>query len=189
MNIRKILNIKTKKDNDIIKKDIEKILSGCDVIANVEYKEQKENQYAHDGQCPMCRNKTNIVNKIKDVNGKINIDGDFKFGFGSINGGLDINTDEVNHCNNCGNEWKKFKTKYVTETDIIRVALNYLADIYDNPEKTKNHYWKHDTIKVFDNCYAESIKILIKKHYHFLHDTINILTLKKLRENFKSIFD
>jgi len=189
MGLRKILNIITKKEKNIIDNDIEKILSGCDNIASVEWDEQRENQVAHDGQCPKCRSK-DVVNKIADIHGKGKVGGDFKLGFGSINGGFNIDTHEVNHCNDCGNQWKKFKVKIITKTDVVRVALNYLGDIYEDPEKNKNFDWKHEAIQVFNGCYAESIKSLIKKHEYFLRSTtINVLTTKKLRKTYKSIFD
>lgn len=189
MNLRKLLNIITKKDKNIINDDIEKILSYCDNIASVEWREQKENQIAHDGQCPNCRGK-DVVDKITDVNGKGRLNGDFRLGFGSVNGSLNISTSEVNHCNNCGNQWKKFQTKVITKTDIVRVALNYLGDIVNDPEKNKNFDWKHDAIKVFENSYAETIKTLIIKHKDYLRSTtLNVLTTKKLRKIYKSIFD
>jgi len=190
MNIRKILNITNKKHNQIINDDIEQILSGCDSIASIEWKEQKENQVTHDGQCPRCKDKASIVDKISHVKGRGKVGGDFKLGFGSINGSMNIDTDEINHCNKCGHEWKKFKTKYVSKTDIIRVALNYLGDILKNPEVNKNYSWKHDAIKVFENSYAESIKSLILKHKDYLkNSTIDVLSLKVLRKKYKSIFD
>ncbi|MDA3779456.1 MAG: hypothetical protein PF487_04415 [Bacteroidales bacterium] len=189
MGLRKILNITTKKEKNIINDDIEKILFNCDSIGSVEMEEQKENQMTHDGQCPKCRGK-DIVNKIADIQGKGRIGNDFKLGFGNVNGLLNINTVEVNHCSNCGNQWKKFKIKVVTKTDVVRVALNYLGDIYNDPEKNEDFDWKHDAIKVFENSYAETIKTLIIKHKNYLRSTtINVLTTKKLRKFHKSIFD
>ena len=190
MNIRKILNLPTKEQKLVLNKDIKKIMEGCDSIASVEWKEQKENQKSHDGQCPNCRVQKDIVEKIRQVKGKGNVGGDFKLGFGSINGSLDIDTHEVNHCNNCGNQWKKFETKYITNTDIIKVALNYLGDIYHDPERNKTYSWKHDAIKVFEDCHAEAIKLLVNKYDYKLHGTSKkVLKLKKLRIEYKSIFD
>lgn len=189
MGLRKLLNIKTKKERDIIDDDIKIILSNCNIIAINEWNEQKENQIIHDGQCPKCKRK-NVVDKIVNVNGNGKISGDFKLKFGGVSGSLNISTDEVNHCTICGNQWYKFKTKVITKTNILRVALNYLGDINNNPEKNKKSYWKFEAIKVFENSHAESIKTLIKKQKKYLRfTTINVLTIKKLRENYKSIFD
>lgn len=189
MDLRKLLNIKTNKHKNIIKDDIEKILSNCDIIATNEWNEQKENQIAHDGQCPNCRGK-DVVDKISYVNGNGKVCGDFKLGFGSVNGSWNIDTEPVNHCNSCGNEWIKFKTKVITKIEILRVALNYLGDIHNEPEKNKKFDWKHEAIEVFNDAHAESIHSLIIKHKKYLRfTTINVLTTKKLREIYKSIFD
>lgn len=189
MGLFKLLNIKTKKEKDIINKDIKNILSNCEIIANNEWDEQKENQIAHDGQCPKCKQKI-VVNKIADIQGSGKVTGDFKLGFGGVNGYLNINTEVINHCNSCGNQWHKFKTKVITKIEILRVALNYLGDIYNDPEKNKNSYWKFEAIKVFENSHAESIKTLIIKHKNYLRfTTINVLSTKKLRKKYKSIFD
>lgn len=85
---------------------------------------------------------------------------------------------------------KKFETKYVSETDIVRVALNYLGQIYDNPEHNKKMSWKMEAIQVFDGCCAEAIKILVEKHFYSLYITERgKLTFARLRRNYRSVFD
>lgn len=189
MNLRKLLYFPTPEQRENLLTDVKRIVEGCSSIASTEWKELKENQRTHDSRCPKCK-KSNIIDKIRHVQGTGKIGGEFKLGYGSINGSLDIDTTEVNHCNDCGNEWKKFKTKYISTTDIIRVALNYLGDIHSNPEKNKKKYWKHDAIKVFDDCYAEAIQVLLTKHKRYMHkSTKKILTIKKLRKEYNSVFD
>ena len=60
-----------------------------------------------DNKCPHCgnTNESDIVNKIARTHGKVG--GDFALGFGSVYGSTD--TDDVRHCNVCGNQWKKAK--------------------------------------------------------------------------------
>lgn len=190
MNLRKLLYLPTSKQKAVLAADIEQILSKCDKIASQEWKEIKENQKSRDGQCPNCKAREDIVNKIRQVKGSGNVGGNFYFGFGSVSGSMSLDTDEVNHCNNCGNEWKKSKTKYISKTDILRVALNYLGDIYKDPETNKKMSWKMEAIQVFDNCCAEAIKILVDKHsYNLYYKTKTQLTFHNLRRYYKSVFD
>jgi len=183
--IRKLLNLPTKTQKAILINDVENIMIDCNKIANQEWKEQKENQQSHDGQCPKCRaRKEDIVNKIRHVQGSGKVNGNFYLG--SVSGLISIDTDEVNYCNKCGNEWKKFKTKYISKTDIVKVALNYLTQIYENPEHNKKMSWKLETIQVFDGCCAEAIRILVIKYSPNLK---NKLPISNLRRQYKSVFD
>lgn len=189
MNWRKILYLLTGEQKLVLLADVKRIVEGCSNIASTEWKELKENQKSNDGRCPRCK-KSDIVDKIKHIQGTGKITGNFRLGFGSLNGSTTIDTSEVNHCNDCGHEWKKFKTKYISATDIVRVALNYLGNILGEPEKNKHHSWKHEAIQVFDGCHAEAIHMLLIKHDGYMHDsTKKILNKKTLRDNYKSVFD
>lgn len=189
LNWRKIFYYLSAEQKVILLADVKRITEGCSDIASTEWKELKENQKTHDGRCPKCK-KSDVVNKIRHVQGTGKINSDLKLGFGSVKGSITIDSTEVNYCNHCGNEWKKFKTKFISTTDIIRVALNYLGSIHADPEKNKRKYWKHDAIKVFDNCHAEAIHMLLKKHDGYMHDiTKKTLTSKCLRKHYNSVFD
>lgn len=190
LNWRKLFYYISAEQKLVLLADIKTITEGCSDIANTEWNELKENQRTHDGKCPKCKDKASIVDKITHVQGTGKIGGDFRLGFGSIDGSLNIDTNEINHCMKCGHEWKKFKTKYISATDIIRVALNYLGDIHNKPEHNKRNSWKHDAIKVFNNCHAEAINTLLKKHDGYIHDsTKKTLNLKMLRKHYNSVFD
>ena len=68
MNIRKLLYLPTAEQKNVLVADIEQIMTKCDKIASVEWKEQKENQKSHDGICPKCRaRQEDIVDKIVDT--------------------------------------------------------------------------------------------------------------------------
>lgn len=190
MNLRKFSNIPTQRQLAIIEQDNNHILDECDKIAEDERKDLKRSQESHDYICPKCRAKReDIVNKIRKVSGGGRVSGDFFLGFGSVNGSLSIDTHAVNHCNKCGNEWEKFKSKSISRTDVLRVCLNYLADIIKKPEE-KKYSWKVDAVKVFDGCSAETIRALILKESHWLRsDTNIILTLRILRRHYKSVYD
>lgn len=189
MNIRKALNIPNKKQLESLRIDSDHILKNCSAIANTERKELRENQEMHDGICPKCRSgKEDIVDKFANVQGFGNVKGNFNLGFGNVRGSMTINTVAVNHCNKCGNEWEKFKTKSISETDILRVCLNYLAKIINNP-KEKKYSWKQEAIEVFDDCYAETIHAHVLKQSNFLHQTtVSTLSISKLRRYYKSVY-
>ena len=189
MNIRKFLNIRNAKQIVALIDETERIKQRCEKIASQEYQEQKENQKSHDNRCPLCRaKKDQIVDKIEQVEGKGSVDGSFYLGFGSVSGSMNIDTNPVNHCNNCGHEWKKFKTKYVSKTDILRVTLKYLNDLIDNPEHNKRLTWKIDAIQVFDGCHVEAITMLVKEEHRYMHSN-NKLRNAVLRKYYPSIFD
>jgi hypothetical protein len=190
MNLRKLFNLFSAAQKALLEEDKKNVLSKCNVIANKEWADQKENQESHDNVCPNCRTgKQDIVNKIRNTHGKGDVSGSFRLGFGDISGHMEIDTDDVNHCNKCGNEWKKFKTKFVSTSDIVRVALKYLGDMLDNP-KEKEYSWKVETVRVFENCYAETIFLLRKEHDAYLFSNQREqLTNSNLRQRYKSVFD
>ena len=190
MNIRKLLYLPTEAQKKILAADIEHILNACDKIATHEWEEQREIQKIHDGVCPKCRaRQEDIVDKIRQVHGEGEVSGSFSLGFGSVSGSMSIDTNEVNHCNKCGNEWKKFKTIYVDKTNILITTLNYLGDIFENPDN-KKHSWKMEAIQVFDDCSAEAIMVLVGKHsYNLWNSTKRVVTISRLRKHYKSVFD
>lgn len=188
MNLRKFFNYPDDKQKSLISNDIEIIMKKCGDIAYTEQKEQRELKKRHDGRCK-C-NSNNIVNKIRDVQGKGNVSGTFHFGFGDVSGNIMIDTLEVNHCNDCGHEWKKFKEKSITTEQILIVALNYLADILSNPAQREEYSWKAEAIKVFDGCHAESIYALVIKYKTRIYiNTASKLNRSRLRLYYKSVFD
>jgi hypothetical protein len=189
MNLRKTIYFPTFKQTVIIQEDVNSIMDDCDIIANQEFKEQKENQLAHDTRCPKCRER-DVVDKIRDVLGEGKVGGNHYFGFESVAGRVEIKTEAVNHCNDCGHEWKKFKSKYISKTEIVRVALNYLGDYLADPENQKRMTWKMEAIEVFENRCAEAIWELTRKHRVYVKPTPKqTLKLRKLRKRYPSVFD
>ena len=181
MNIRKILNIPNKQQKTFIQLSKEIILNKCDVIAREEMKEQQDNKLFHDSQCPICKSKKDIINKIVNIQSLNHIEGNFKFGFGKIKTVITTNTYKVNHCNSCSNEWEKYKTKPISQTNILNVAFKYLKEILEDPEKNKQDY-KIETIQVFDNLYAETL-------YELNVWKRTDIKLSVLRKHYKSVYD
>jgi hypothetical protein len=101
---------------------------------------------------------------------------------------MSIETNPVNHCNICGHEWKKFKTKYVSKTDILRVTLNYLSDLISNPKHNRKLSWKTEAVQVFEGCHAEAITMVAKEEKRYLRSKHN-LRIGVLRKYYPSIFD
>ncbi len=189
MKLNLLLHILNKKQKKIIDDDIKLILSRCNSIAQKEYIELKETKKKHDSKCPNCGSCENIVNKISYVYGKTNTTNTIIFGFTLNKIENNIETQEINHCNKCGNQWTKGRIKYISGSDILRVTLNYLFEILNN-SNNEDCDWKLDAVKVFDGCYAESIFKLKKKNYEKLHnDTRKYLTLKLLKSKYKSIYN
>jgi len=186
MGLRKIFNVPTKEQKDLVAVDVDIINNRCEKLAQEERNDQQEFQKSRDGQCPNCPGSgEDIVDKIADVGGKGNVSGSFALGFGSVSGGMSINTGAVNHCNKCGNEWMKARTKSISRTAIVRVALKYLSEVLKDPEQKKRS-WKMDAIKSFDDCSAESIRFFYKRNEAY---TYSKLRLSKLRRYYPSIYD
>lgn len=186
--IRKLLHIPTSRQSLIIVDEIKVIQKRSGDIASTERKEQTENQKSRDSRCPLCRakkmvnDKPNIVDKITSVESKTKIRGNlFK-----ISGLLAVETKPVNHCNHCGHEWEKFRTKTITEFAITKIILDYLSDIIRDPERNKRYSWKHEYMDVFKDCHAESIYGLQKQYKPQLRHP---LSLRQLRTKYESIYD
>ena len=190
MNIRKFFNLPTKAQQVLLDENTTIILKKCNAISTAEYRDQKEAQKTHDNICPNCRaKKEDIVDKIRNVHGKGSVSGSFNLGFGSVSGSFGVDTDGVNHCNKCGNEWKKFVIKYTSDDDILRTTLRYLVDIIEDPEN-KKFSWKVEAIKVFDDSYAETIYRLSQNQTrYFTKRNLDVLNINALRCYYKSVFD
>jgi len=186
MGLRKIFNIPTKEQKDLISVDVDSINNRCEELANEERRDQRDFVERRDSICPHCKKSgDDIVDKIADVGGKGNVSGSFALGFGSVSGGMSVSTGAVNHCNGCGNEWAKAKTKSISRTDIVRVALKYLSEVLKDREQ-KRFDWKMEAIKSFDDCCAESIRFFYKRNEAY---TYSKLRLSKLRRYYPSVYD
>lgn len=166
----------------LIINDINIITNNCQIISQRENNEQKKSKHFHDNNCPNCQaTEDNIVNKLNDVQGKITIKISQTFGYKLTNVLSNIDTNEINHCNVCGNEWKKFKLNPITKAHILKVALKYLSEILKDP-KEREKDWKVETIEVFKDSHAETIYKLSK------HNSVETIRLRDLKKHYKSIF-
>ena len=121
-----------------------------------EYKRKKE----RDSKCYLCGD-CKIVDKIS--NGTV----------------------YINHCNNCGNQWRKYKISHTWSYDIFTQWINGLND-FNTDEQT----FKNTTIQQLKDIPAESILNIINKYGKDCHGNVKEnLTLSYLRTKFKSVYD
>jgi hypothetical protein len=114
--------------------------------------------------------------------------GSFNLGFGEVYGDSEVNTTSVNHCNKCGNQWKKYERKYNSMSNIIGNWINYIMTVFENKFNYDNFYSKQ--IEFLKDYYAESIWELYKKHeYYTYSSTKENISLKLLRIKYNSIYD
>jgi len=192
MTIRKFFNIFSKKESELIQLDIELILNRSKIIMNMENNEQQQYKKYYDNTCPNCNNSNSktIVNKIISQQNNVYINFALYNDVDKFNNINKSNFIEINHCNACGNEWFKFKTKTLNVSTIITVLLKYIAYNIEHPNDDILDWKKEIIQQVFDGCHAESIYRLKKQHVKYLPPHINnILSLYNLRKLYKSVFD
>lgn len=138
--------------------------------------------------CPKCgaSGQLDIVDKIRQVQGEGNVYGDFSLGFGTVRGHSEIDTNEVNHCNKCGNEWKKSVVQYYGDGKLIGTWINSISTLIEG----KYDYGK-TTVELLQKYHAESVYELLEHCYRneLYSDTRENFTLPNLRKFFKSVFD
>lgn len=189
--LRETVNMPIAAQLVLLAEDEELVWKRTKEAADIEWDCEYKRQQVSNGTCPNYHAKENIVNKIREVHGNGNVDGNVSgnlFGvYGSVHGSIKIDTDGVNHCNSCGNEWKKYKTDFVYKSDIMEKGLKYLANIIKDPVE---YVWAKHFIKIFDGCYAETIVNLFEKNPSGLYsDTGEYLNIAQLKRFYKSIWD
>lgn len=110
-------------EKSMLKKQYEKLKDRLS-LESVNDRKKEENRVKEiNSKCPHCKSK-NVNNRIKRLQGEISGSGSGSFsgagflGIGSIRGSYSsnihgsIDTNEVNKCNDCQNEWKVEKASY-----------------------------------------------------------------------------
>jgi hypothetical protein len=126
-------------------------------ISYEKYNKGKERDEQLNSICPKCRSK-NVNDRIKRQQGFLNGDisgsswNALTFGSGSLSGRIhgEMDTNEVNKCNDCEHEWKKYKSPYEGSSaclkgkleDVLRLLeLNYYANNCEfDPMDLKEEY-------------------------------------------------
>jgi hypothetical protein len=172
--------------------DLEVVNKRCKEIADAHYTREEKWQESHDNTCPNCNSKKGeIVNKIRQVQGSGSVDGSFSsglfYGSGSVHGSMKIDTFGVNHCNNCGNEWKKYNKDFKSPRQVAQDGVKYVSRLIQDPAEYK---WAKDLAKVFEGCYVETVVHFAEENRYSLMDSdINALSFNNLNKYYKSIWD
>ena len=179
INIRKILNLPNNNQSIVINEGCEKLLKMAEEKSTINYKNEYDREKKHNSICPNCGG-TDIVNKITRVEG--NVSGSFIWGNGGIYGHTDTN--DVNNCNKCGNQWKKYEKNYKWKDDIIASWLDDLNTVYEN-----KYNFGNATVELLKDIPAESIWKEGQKIAHKCYSsTRENISLSYLRTKFKTVY-
>lgn len=173
------------------KKEAALITHGCLLLRSIAKKEAAEHwkkeynrKKERDETCPRCRNKS-IVDKISRVMGSGSVNGSFFLGTGSVYGRSEIDTKEVNHCNECGHQWIKYPISYKWEYDFIADWMNDLGKFSQGSDPVR-----YETVTLLKDIPAESIWEVSQSVARLLHySTRENLSLSFLRTKFKSVYE
>lgn len=148
----------------IIKSEVKLIEQRVDDISMRSYLEYKKYKDKYDNICPSCKS-TNVNDRIKRQQGEINGYGSGSiFGYSSsIHGEWDTNS--VNKCNDCGNEWKKYAGSYVSSYKYLKKNIFSLYCSNKKYNEIKNMTFDPLDPKEIYNSLEE--KIEVHKRYEF----------------------
>ena len=188
----KVIKKLSPEQNVMLIADMKAVNERCKEVAHAHYVREDEWQERNDNTCPKCNaKKGEIVNKIRQVQGGGSVDGSFSsslfYGSGSVHGSMKIDTFGVNHCNNCGNEWKKYNKDFKSTREVLEDGLKYTANLMIDPVEYK---WAVSYVKIFEGCYVETILKFVEENQYGLYDsTKEELCFSKLNKYFKSVWD
>lgn len=172
----------TKEQKTKVGEDIKTIEDRVESLRSEINGEASDRAHKDNEKCPNCGNRDpkKIVNKISRVQGHGEVSGSL---FG-IYGSSDTDTNEVNHCNDCGNQWKKVRVDWKWQSDIFEDCLRSLNT---KIEKRGEMFWSYDVkrCKVFEGMCVESILDWDKKHGSNWRTAL--VTKKNLKSYYKSV--
>ena len=190
MNLRKFFNVPNKEHKQLIQDGITKLKYIANDIVSEENSKGFDSANLINSTCPNCGSNV-VVNKIARVQGSSNITGTFSLFGGSLYGSGKIDTNEVNHCNSCGNEWKKAKWYVTITSSIICGWLNYIYQYNETIDNWTNKRTK-EILQLLKDVPAESLYECLNEYDYsnkLYISTIENLSLKILRKYFKSVYD
>lgn len=180
--------IKEEQKFAIIKKEYQILKERAKAEAEVQNDAQRRYTNEFNDTCPHCKSK-NVNDRIQRIQGSSSsfISGSL-FGFSGRSGGK-IDTNEINKCNDCGNEWKKRSSVYTYDKEVIYNFFNklsYFCKNYNDAINTKvdkndldekyntNEEKRKDYLKLFkDHIY---IDILTKFFNNISIETVEYLS-------------
>lgn len=180
--IKKLFNILSKEQKAEILLQSDKIQLMAEQEASTLNDKERDRKKEKDSKCPICGD-TTIVNKIARVEGSGYVSGSMSWGGGYIHGSSSTDTNEVNHCNKCGNQWKKYEKTYKWKEDILADWMNDLGTVYEG-----KYTFGDRTVIRLQEFSAEAIweigKKVASKCYSSTKENVS---LSFLRTKFKSI--
>lgn len=186
--LAKAANKQNVAQREIVQKELAELIGKAKVEESEQDQSNREYVNRYNSRCPKCgaSGQLDVVDKIRQVQGDGEVSGSFSLGFGSVYGSMEIDTNEVNHCNKCGNEWKKEKRRYTSHKKVIAEWLNELETHLEG----KYTYAKR-TVDKLQKFHAESIFALFDEadDDKLYYSTKSTVTLSALRTLFKSVFD
>lgn len=182
--IRKYFNWPSRIEAKLIADGCDKILKLAEEYSFTFYKEEEKRKKDKDSICPKCDGKE-IVDKISRVEGSGSVSGSFRWGGGSIYGSSSTDTNEVNHCNKCGNQWKKYDRKYKSKDQVIADWLNDLNTVFEG-----KYTFGEKTVELLKDIPAECLYAEVNRVSDIIYFTTgDNITLSYLRTKFKSVYD
>ena len=155
---------------DFLKVKYKKLEEHASELSVQQNKDKSDYIEGVNGKCPKCKS-TNVNDRIKRLEGKI--DGSssgygwnaLSFGesysSGSIHGKFDTN--EVNKCNDCQNEWKKAERgNYFYPSGIIDTELSIIGYFLRGLKSARNVTWVKTDLKEKYNSLEEKRAAMLK---------------------------
>ena len=128
-----------------LKKQVQLVEERAGKLANSLNSQEHKKKGKSDSTCPKCGSKK-VNERIKRQQGEINgeIHGEswsaLTFGRGYLDGSIkgSLDTNEVNKCNDCGHEWKKYILEYKWSRDILKKELDYVYYLLQDHYEVKD---------------------------------------------------
>lgn len=147
------------------------------------YDNARERLISANDICPKCNSK-NVNDRIQRLQGSFSgsVSGSSSFFGGSMSGHSSgsIDTNEVNKCNDCGHEWKKYKMSYLGSSDLMDMYFSRLNCRMEEYRKAKIAKLDKEDL---DEKYASDKE----KQEALLSTLIDSYTLKSIKEVFAGI--
>lgn len=194
----------------LFRKQYKEILTKAEIKNNQKNKKESEYYIKINSKCQKCESE-NINDRIKQIKGESEISCSLHFLDKHLSLSSSIDTHEVNKCNDCNHEWKKYKRCYFSIHDIFDSELNSLTFsfnslldnsdfIYDKKDWSNKYNSQEEADKMFEahisnifvyygnnichGVYPEVIKKLINK-YSIDYSTTIVRFNKITKENWK----
>ncbi len=186
MFIRKFFNRRNKEQEKVVSCQLTEIYEFTRQKIDKLLAKDEETSKDINGKCPNCGCE-NVVHKFANVSGNGYVSGEMFIGTGYVSGSSEVITKKVNHCNDCGNQWKLYNGQTFSSHKIIADDLFQITSYIKDPNRWS---FQQGIYLRYSKYSAETIYELVKRCEHWsFHTVTKTLTLRILRKHFKSVFD